>query len=82
MSMDAWARPNADKIRGKLAIRIYVGTEDPGLKGNRRVHALLEELKIPHGYCEFEGIAHNLKLLAEHVNEQNFAFAARQWNTL
>jgi S-formylglutathione hydrolase FrmB len=78
---ETWARRNADKIRGKLAIRIYVGTEDPGLKGNRRMHALLEELKIPHGYQEFEGIAHNLKLLAEHVNEQNFAFAARQWNT-
>jgi S-formylglutathione hydrolase FrmB len=76
---ETWARRNAGKIRGKLAIRIYVGTEDPGLKGNRRMHALLEELRIPNGYYEFEGIAHNLKLLAEHVNEQNFAFAARNF---
>jgi hypothetical protein len=36
-------------------------------------------LHIPNGYYEFEGIAHNLKLLAAHVNEQNFAFAARNF---
>jgi S-formylglutathione hydrolase FrmB len=76
---ETWARRNADKIRGKLAIRIYVGTEDPGLKGNRRMHALLDELKIPNGYQEFDGIAHNLKLLAAQVKEENFAFAARNF---
>jgi enterochelin esterase-like enzyme len=77
---ETWARRNLDQIRGKLAIRIYVGTEDPGLKGNRRMHALLDELKIPNGYQEFDGIAHNLKLLAAQVKDENFAFAARQWN--
>jgi S-formylglutathione hydrolase FrmB len=76
---ETWARRNPDKIRGKLAIRIYVGTEDPGLKGNRRMHALLDELNIPNGYQEFDGIAHNLKLLAAQVKEENFAFAARNF---
>lgn len=76
---ETWARRNAKRIRGRLAIRIYVGTEDPGLKGNRRMHALLDELKIPNGYQEFDGIAHNLKLLAANVKEENFAFAARSF---
>ena len=47
--------PQRRRIRGKLAIQIYVGDQDPGLKGNRRMHALLDELKIPHGYREFPG---------------------------
>ena len=63
MIPETWARRNADRIRGHMAIQMYVGDKDPGLKGNRRMHAVLEELKIPHGYREFDGIAHNLKLL-------------------
>jgi hypothetical protein len=77
-----WARRNLDQIRGKLAIRIYVGNQDPGLAGNRRMHALLDELRIPHGYQEFDGIAHNLRLLAENVKAENFAFAGRSFKLL
>jgi enterochelin esterase-like enzyme len=73
---ETWARRNLAKIR-KLAIQIYVGDQDPGLKGNRRMHALLDELEVPHGYREFPGIAHNLKLLAAQVQTENFAIAAR-----
>ena len=76
---ETWARRNLDQIRGKVAIQMYVGKEDPGLKGNRRMHAVLEELKIPHGYQEFDGIAHNLKLLAANVKAENFAFAAQSF---
>jgi enterochelin esterase-like enzyme len=74
---ETWARRNQEQIRGKLAIQIYVGDQDPGLKKNRRMHALLDELKIPHGYQEFPGIAHNLKLLAEQVRTENFQIAVR-----
>ena len=74
---ETWARRNLDQSRGKLALQIYVGDEDPGLKGNRHMHALLNELKIPHGYQEFPGIAHNLKLLAEQVRMENFQIAVR-----
>jgi hypothetical protein len=34
---------------------------------------------MPNGYQEFDGIAHNLKLLATQVKEENFAFAARNF---
>jgi enterochelin esterase-like enzyme len=73
------ARANADKIRGKVAISMYVGNQDPGLANNRRMHATLDELHIPNSYQEFDGIAHNLRLLAENVKEENFAFAARSF---
>ena len=43
------------------------------------MHALLDELDIPHGYQEFDGIAHNLKLLAAKVEAENFEFAARSF---
>jgi enterochelin esterase-like enzyme len=76
---ETWARRNIDQIRGKLAIQIYVGDKDPGIAGNRRMHALLNELRISHGYEEFDGIAHNLGLLAKNVKDENFAFAAKSF---
>ena len=74
---ETWARRNAERIRGHMAIQIYVGNKDPGLKGNQRMNAVLDELKIPHGYREFDGIAHNLKLLSEQVKTENFEIAVR-----
>lgn len=74
---ETWARKNLEKIRGKVIVQMYVGDKDPGLEGNRRMHGVLEELKIPCGYQEFEGIAHNLGKLAEQVQMENFAIAAR-----
>jgi endo-1,4-beta-xylanase len=76
---ETMARRNAGKIRGRVAISMYVGNKDPGLANNRRMHAVLEEMKIPHDYREFDGIAHNLKLLSEQVQYENFAFAARSF---
>jgi len=77
----AWtlARTNAPKIRGRIAISMFVGNRDPGLENNRHMHTVLDEMKIPHDYREFDGIAHNLKLLADQVQEGNFAFAARSF---
>ena len=73
------ARRNADKIRGRVAISMYVGNKDPGLANNRRMHAVLEEMRISHDYQEFDGIAHNLRLLSEQVKQENLAFAARSF---
>ena len=73
------ARRNADEIRGRVAISMYVGNKDPGIANNRQIHAVLQEMRIPHGYQEFDGIAHNLRLLSEEVKQENFAFAARSF---
>jgi len=74
-----WARRNLDRIRGRVTIQMYVGDQDPGLKGNRRMHAALDELGIPHGYQEFPGIAHNLGKLAEQVQAENFIIAGKSF---
>ena len=79
---ETWARRNLDRIRGKVAIQMYVGDQDPGLKGNRRMHAVLQGLEIPHGYQEFPGIAHNLGKLAQQVQSENFNIAARGFGKL
>jgi endo-1,4-beta-xylanase len=76
---ETMARQHAAKVRGRVAISMYVGDKDGGLANNRHMHAVLDEMKIPHDYREFEGIAHNLKLLAEQVQYGNFAFAARSF---
>jgi hypothetical protein len=41
------------------------------------MHKLLNELRISHGYQEFDGVAHNLGLLAKGAKDENFAFAAK-----
>ncbi len=60
-----------------MIIQMYVGEKDPGLKGNRRMHAVLEQLGIPCGYQEFPDIEHNLGKLAVQVQAENFKIAAR-----
>jgi acetyl esterase len=76
---ETWARRNLDALRSKVTIQMYVGDQDPGLAGNRRMHAVLNELEIPHGYREFPGIAHNLGKLAEQVQTENFNIAVRSF---
>jgi endo-1,4-beta-xylanase len=79
---ETWARHNLERIRGKVKIQMYVGDQDPGLKGNRRMHSVLQEMGIPVGYEEFEGIAHNLGKLAERVHEENFVIAAKAFGSV
>src|SRR5258708_26772415 len=69
------ARRNADKVRGRVAISMYVGNKDPGLANNRRMHAVLEEMRISHGYQEFDDIAHNLRPLSDQGKQGKFPFA-------
>lgn len=55
----AWVRRNAAKLRTGLAIGLVIGDKDQHLDRNRRMHALLEELKIPHHYQELPGVGHD-----------------------
>lgn len=71
------ARQNADRIRNKLPIRLYCGTKDPSIGPGRKMHQLLDELKIPHEQVEFPEVEHNLTQLSDRVKEGAFLFAAR-----
>ena len=53
-------RQNAERLRGKLAIRLHVGTEDVLFCDNEILHLHLTSLEIPHEYRKFDGIAHDL----------------------
>lgn len=69
-------RQNVEKIKGKLPIKMLVGTKDFLLEHNRRVHALLTELGIDHEYEEIDGIEHNLPKLARNQGSRTLEFAA------
>jgi endo-1,4-beta-xylanase len=72
---------NADAVRGKLPIKFFIGSADKPvlLEGNRRLHARMEALKIPHEYHEIDGIEHNLPKLAAAVRTEALEFAARHF---
>ena len=57
---ETWARRNAGRIRDQVRVRLVVGTDDPVLEDNRRMHALLRSLSIPHDYREIAGVGHRL----------------------
>jgi endo-1,4-beta-xylanase len=50
---------NADKIRGRMNIRIGVGQDDNLLPRNKELHELLEKLQIDHQYEVVPGVGHN-----------------------
>jgi endo-1,4-beta-xylanase len=53
------AEKNADKIRGKMHVRIGVGKDDSLLPRNQELHELLQRLKIEHQYEVVPDVAHN-----------------------
>jgi S-formylglutathione hydrolase FrmB len=52
-----------------LALAFDVGTEDFALAGNRRMHQRLQQLQIPHDYCERPG-AHTPRYVRNAVEYQ------------
>jgi enterochelin esterase-like enzyme len=50
---------NADKIRGKLAIKIVIGSEDGLLKWTEQLHASMVKLKISHELEIVGGVGHD-----------------------
>lgn len=48
------------KIRGKLNIKIHIGTADILFCDNEILHLYLNSLNTPHEYSKFEEIGHEL----------------------
>ncbi len=53
---------NADKIRGRLAIKISIGSEDRLLKWTEQLHASMVKSKISHEVEIIGGLAHELRI--------------------
>ena len=71
---------NADKFRGRLAIRIALGSKDEFLETNRQLHRRLEELKVPHEFEVIPGVSHSKDPLYKKVALQGFQFSARNFS--
>ena len=69
-------RKNADAIRGKVALRLCVGTKDGLAEPNRRMKALLEELKIPFEYEEVPDVGHDPRKMYSAAGLKGFKFTA------
>lgn len=60
-------------------MRLVVGTKDKLLEHNRRMKAVLAELKIGFEYEEIEGVAHNPPLVFAAQGLKAFQFHARHF---
>jgi enterochelin esterase-like enzyme len=75
------ARANADKVRGKLPIAMWVGSKDGLLEPNRRMKALLEELKLAPDYAEIEGVGHEPKKVFAQAGLKALQFTRRNFTS-
>lgn len=74
------AGQNAEKFRGRLAIRIALGSKDEFLETNRQMHRRLDELKVPHEFEVILGVSHSKDSLYKKVALQGFQFSARNFS--
>ncbi len=68
---------NADAIRGKTQVRIWVGDQDMLHDWNKQYHELMERLKIAHEFEVVPGVGHNYRQLYEKIGDKDFTFYAK-----
>jgi enterochelin esterase-like enzyme len=52
---DSTLEQNASNLQKYYAVAIEIGTKDPSLAANRKLHDALVRLRIPHNYQEYDG---------------------------
>lgn len=75
----ALAQQNADQVRGRVGIKLLVGSEDVLLEANRKMHAVLDGAGLPHEYDEVPGIKHDLRRLSEWIGSDGLEFAVKHF---
>lgn len=73
----AEAGENADKIRGRVRIRMIVGDKDASLVVNQWFHELLTRLNIPHQFVISKGAVHNIREELSRLDSNPFEFYAQ-----
>ena len=68
---------NADKVRGRTSIRVFVGADDLLLAWNRNYHALLDELKIENEWGVVPNSPHDLEIVMKNWEGDFFDFYQR-----
>jgi len=72
-----WLARVADQVRGRLALRLVVGTDDRLVACNRRYREALRQQDLEHTYAEVPGADHRLAPLYEQVGEEALEFHRR-----
>ena len=76
-----YARRNADRVRGRVAIRLVCGTQDDqSLPLSREIHELLAELNVPHDSIEVPGARHDVRPLVERPGADDLNFMTRHFS--
>jgi endo-1,4-beta-xylanase len=68
---------NADRIRGKMHIRLLIGERDRFFESNRRYHRWLERRGIPHEFHVFRNFEHDYAPFYLGLGERAFTFDAK-----
>lgn len=68
---------NADKVRGKTNIRVFIGADDFLLDWNRNYHTKLEELGIEHEWGVVPNSPHDLEIVMRNWQGDFFAHYKR-----
>lgn len=78
----AWhfVRANAPQLQKDIAIKLVIGDKDQHFDRNRRMDALLTELKIPHEYVVLPGIGHDTGRVYKDVGVDGFVWHAQHFN--
>ena len=73
----ATARENADVVRGKTRVRIFVGAEDGLLAWNRSYHELLTSLDIDHEWGIVPDAPHDIRIVMRNWEGDFFAYYSK-----
>jgi enterochelin esterase-like enzyme len=68
------AEKNADALRKSMLIRQAIGDRDETLRNNRKFHARLTKLEIPHTYTELPGVGHQPMRVLGSLGKTNWEF--------
>ena len=68
---------NADKVRGRTSVRVFVGADDLLLDWNRNYHALLDELNIENEWGVVPNSPHDLEIVMRNWEGDFFDYYRR-----
>jgi len=74
-------KDNADAVRGKSSVRIFVGADDGLLGWNRNYHTQLDELGIEHEWGVVPNSPHDLEIVMRNWEGDFFDYYQRAFST-
>jgi enterochelin esterase-like enzyme len=73
------AKQNADALRGKIGIKIVIGSLDGHVTNNRAMHQALTDLKLDHEFSEVPESGHDIRRLSMWLGSDGLEFAVKHF---